>query len=110
VTIVPDANLARIIITAAVVLLAIGATAAWASNNATKRLAALLVAQIGALIAWAALGAPLVGLVAGIAMAFAQLAVGAAVLVRLQEAYGTVEVADLDAADASREPEPTRGE
>jgi hypothetical protein len=105
-----DANAARIVVAAAIMLLMIGATAAWASGNAVKRLGAVIVAQLGALAAWAALGAPSGGLAAGVAVAFAQLAIGAAIMVRLQEAHGSVEIADLDAADASDERESSRDE
>lgn len=89
----------------AVALALIAAIAAYASANATKRLAAVLVALIAALLAAAALGAPQTMLIAGGAIAFGYCAVGAALVVRLQEAYGGVEVGDFDAADEASEPQ-----
>jgi hypothetical protein len=50
------------------------------------------------------LSAPESLLVVGIAAAFAQLVIGVAVGVRLQEAYGGVEAAEFDAADDANEP------
>jgi predicted tellurium resistance membrane protein TerC len=80
------------------------ALAAFTSSNATKRVAALLVALIGAVLAAAALGAPASVLIAGGALAFVYCTVGVALIVRLQEAYGGVEVFEIDAADEQSEP------
>ena len=99
-----DLYIERALFAAAVVLLLIGAATAWRSAHAAKRLAGLLIAEIGALLALAALHAPEAALIAGVAAAFAQLALGASILVRLQEAYGGVESPDIDAADEDSEP------
>jgi hypothetical protein len=98
----------RALLTAAILLVVTGATAAWSSDNAMKRLAGLVIAGLGSMIALAVLGAPEAALIAGAAAVFAQLAVGAALLVRLQEGYGSIETPDVDLADAQGEaPEQT---
>lgn len=81
-----------------------GAVAAFASGNALKKVAAILSALVGAGLAAALLGAPSGTLIAVAAIAFAYCVVGVAVLVRLQEAYGSIETSDLDAADEQDEP------
>jgi hypothetical protein len=95
-----DLFVARALVAAAVALAVCGVFAAWVSANIIKRLAALTTALLGALLGAAALGAPDGLLVAGVALGFAQLAVGAAVAVRLQESYSTVETTEINAADA----------
>lgn len=94
----------RALTAAAVVLLLAGAASAWTSANALKRLGGLVVAALGAIVALAALGAPQALLIAAAAALFAQIAVGAALLVRLQEDYGGVEIPEIDFADAQSEP------
>ena len=94
----------RLQLAAAAALLMIGAVTALSSNNVAKRLAGLLIALIGAVLGLAALGAPGAALIAGLAAVFAQILVGVALLVRLQEAYGVTELAEIDAADAESEP------
>lgn len=96
-----DLFVARALVAVAVMLTMCGVFAAWVSANAIKRVAALTVALLGALLGAAALGAPAPLLIAGAAAGFAQLAVGAAIAVRLQESYGTAETPDINAADAS---------
>jgi hypothetical protein len=88
----------------AVALVAGGAVTAFASSNALKKTAAVVTALAGALLALALLGAPSVALVAAVAVAFAYCVVGVAISVRLQEAYGSVETGDVDAADEQDEP------
>jgi hypothetical protein len=88
----------------AIALALASALTAHASTNATKRLVAVIVALFAALLALAALGAPQTVLIAGGAFAFAYCVIGVAIVVRLQEAYGGVEVADFDAADDASEP------
>jgi multisubunit Na+/H+ antiporter MnhC subunit len=90
----------RALVVASVALVMCGAFAAWASANAIKGVAALVVAMAGALCAAAALGAPSALLIAGAALGFAQLAVGVSVTVRLQESYGAIERPEIDAEDA----------
>lgn len=96
--------LERAQLVAAIALLLIGVATAWASANTAKRLAGLLIAQIGAMLGLAVLGAPQGAIIAGVALAFALMLVGAALIVRLQEAYGGVEAAEFDAADEQSEP------
>lgn len=88
----------------AVALALMSAMTAYASLNAIKRVAAVLVGLIAALVALALLGAPEAALIVGTALMFAYAALGVALVVRVQEAYGGVEVADLDAADEQAEP------
>ncbi|MEJ0060491.1 MAG: hypothetical protein WDM79_13360 [Terricaulis sp.] len=100
----PELLIERLHVAAAIALLMIGAVTAWTSGNVAKRLAGLVIAQLGALLALAALGAPVVFLLAGIAVSLVMLAIGAALMVRLQEAYGGVEASEFDAADEQSEP------
>ena len=88
----------------AIALALIAALTAHASANATKRLVAVIVALFAAILALAALGAPQTALIAAGAVAFAYCVIGVALVVRLQEAYGVVEVAEFDAADEASEP------
>lgn len=82
-----------------VALLIAGASAAWASTNLVKRLVGLAIAHLGAIVSAAAVGAPQALLIAGATIGFAGLAIGAAIVVRLQEAHGVIEAAAIDAAD-----------
>lgn len=83
----------------AVALLLAGAVTAWTSTNVAKRMAGIAVAFTGALLALAVLGAPSPLLISAIAIAFAYLIVGAALLVRMQEGYGGIETPEIDVAD-----------
>lgn len=94
----------RALFGASMLLAVAGGATALISPNVMKRLVGIAVAQIGAMIALAALGAASHTLVAAGAIAFAQIAAGVAILVRLQEAYGETEVIEIDAADAADEP------
>lgn len=96
--------LMRALLGAAMLLSLAGGSAALISPNVLKRLVGIAVAQIGAMIALAALGAPSQALTAAGAIAFAQIAAGMAILVRLQESYGETEAIEIDAADAADEP------
>jgi hypothetical protein len=89
---------------AATTLMMIGAVSAWSSGNATKRVIGAAIALIGAMAGLAALGAPPALLIVGAAVLFAQIVLGAALAVRLQEAYGSLEMSEIDAADAQSEP------
>jgi len=103
-----DVLIFRAEIAVALVMLLSGAVAAWASANVAKRIVGLLIAHLGAVLALAALGLPDAVLIAGTGVALAHLIIGAALLVRLQEAYGGVEAREFDAADEQTEPtEPT---
>lgn len=95
----PEILLTRAIFAAALVLLMCGAVAAWASNNAIKRLAGIALSMLGAILGLAALGAPNALLIAAACALFVQLAIGAAVTVRLQEDYGAIEAPETDQAD-----------
>lgn len=94
----------RALFAAAVVLLMTGAVSAWSSPNAAKRVGGLVITCLGATTGLAVLGAPGEALVAGAAAGFAYLAIGIALLVRLQEAYGGIEATEIDSADAQSEP------
>jgi hypothetical protein len=76
-----------------------GVTTALSAASVTKRLIGLCVALIAALLAAAAAGAPTGLIVGGVALVLAYGAIGAALLVRLQEAYATSETSEVDAAD-----------
>jgi hypothetical protein len=94
----------RALLACAIVLLTAGAAASWISSNAGKRIGGAVVAWLGAIAALAALRAPEGLLVAGAAAGFAQVLVSAALMVRVQEAYGAIEAPEIDAADAQSEP------
>jgi hypothetical protein len=94
----------RALLAAAVALLVLGAAAASLSDNGLKRLIGLVIAWLGAVAAAAALSASQQLIVAGAAILFAQLAFGVALVIRLQETYGSIEAGDIDAADADDEP------
>jgi len=100
----PHLILTRALLAGAVVLLMVGVVAAWSSDHATKRVIGIVVALLGALVGLAALSAPSALLIAGVAVLFGHVAVGVALVVRLQEAYGGVEAPAIDAADAQSEP------
>jgi hypothetical protein len=87
---------------AGVALLICGATLAWSSVSFAKRVAGVLLALMGAIVAAAALGAPQQALLGGAAVLFCYAAIGVSVLVRLQEAYGSTQIDDIDAADAEK--------
>lgn len=93
----------RLLTAVALALMMFGAVAAWVSANALKRIAGGVISFAGALLAGAALGAPVELLIAGLAAAFAFVALGVAVAVRLQEGYGAIEAPELDQADAQDE-------
>jgi hypothetical protein len=80
-------------------LIVIGVASGLVLTNAIKRLAGLVIAGFGALAALAAFGAPGGALVAAVAVLFAQTALGAAIVARLQESYGSVASPEIDAAD-----------
>ena len=87
-----------------VALLSGGSVAAFASAHALKKVAAVLMALVGAALVLALLGAPSAAVLAAVAIAFAYCIVGVAIAARLQEAYGSVELDELDAADEQDEP------
>lgn len=88
----------------AVALLILGALLAFTSTNALKRVLAALVALFGAALALAFLNVPELALIAASAIAFSYCILGAAIVVRLQETYGSIEASALDAADEQDEP------
>jgi len=96
-----DALALRGVIAAALALVLCGVFVGWTAGNAAKRTAAHALAVLGAVMAGAAIGAPIELLVAAVAIGLGYLLVGAALVVRLQEEYASVEVADIDKADAS---------
>ena len=88
----------------AVVLFGLAAATCLSTNNLSRRLIALFIAEVGAVLAASALHADKGALVAGIAVAVAYAAIGSSLLVRLQETYQSVETNELDASDLSDEP------
>lgn len=74
------------------------------SASALKRVVGIALALIGAIMALAVLGASHTAMVAGAATAFAFVALGVAIVVRLQEDYGASGVAEFEVADADSEP------
>jgi len=88
----------------AVLLLSLAAAMCLSTNTMSRRLIALFVAMVGAILGAAGLHADGGLLIAGVAVAAAYAAVGVALLVRVQEAYQSVEADELDAADLSDEP------
>ncbi|MBN8606817.1 MAG: hypothetical protein J0L81_07855 [Caulobacterales bacterium] len=99
-----DPILARLLLAMATTLLLIGVIAAWTSTNLVKRVVGLLFAMLGALVGAAALAAPAALLMLGAGVALGYFLVAAALIVRVQEAYGAVEAAELDSADGVDEP------
>ena len=74
------------------------------SSNAVKRIAGMVIAQSGATLGAIALGLPAAGATAMLAVMLAGLLIGAAIVVRLQEAYGSIEALEIDDADNYSEP------
>jgi hypothetical protein len=95
-----DAMPERLYLGAALALLICGAVAAFISSNFAKRLIGQALAMAGAITAAAALAAPEALMISAAAVMLAYIAVGAAVLVRVQEAYGSIEADEADRADA----------
>lgn len=94
----------QISIIASIVLFALGVAVAWLARDALKRIGGLALLGFAALAAAAAVGAPPALLAGGVGIIFAQIVIGVAIVVRLQEAYGGAEIAEIDAADAASEP------
>jgi hypothetical protein len=94
--------LERLLAGGAIMLVIAGSAAALIAVNAVKRIAGITIAGLGVLVSLG-LWAPQAVSV-GVAIMFAQLAVGVALVVRMQESYGSIEVRDVDAADAADEP------
>lgn len=92
-----------VLMAGAAALVMIGAVAALLSGNAIKRLGGVLVAGFGAIASLAAMGAGNQAVVAGVALLIAYAVLGAAIVVRLQEGYGSIEAPDIDAADGEEE-------
>jgi uncharacterized protein YaiL (DUF2058 family) len=88
----------------AVALLAGGAVTAFTVNNALKKIAAVLTALVGAALSLSLVGAPSVAIIGAVAIALAYCVIGVSVAVRLQEAYGSVDLNEADAADEQDEP------
>jgi hypothetical protein len=88
----------------AAALMMAGSVTAWAAGAAAKRVAGVLIVLIAAMAALGTLGAPAGAYMTAVAMAFGYCALGAALTVRLQEAYASTETREIDAADDSDEP------
>ncbi len=87
----------------AITFVLISAIAAYTSSNAIKRVVAVLLGLIGAVLVAALVGAPPAATLVGVALMFGYAVLGIALTVRAQESYGSIEVADLDAADDQTE-------
>lgn len=85
---------------AATALAVLGALVTLKSRNAIKKLVGMLIAGFGAMASLAVMGAPAPALAACAAVLLAQTAIGAAIVIRLQESYGATETPDIDVADA----------
>lgn len=83
-----------------VALVMIGAATTLVASNAIKRAGGLLVSGFGAIGFLAATGAGSAPLIICVALLFVYAVFGAALVVRLQESYGSIEAAEIDAADA----------
>jgi hypothetical protein len=94
--------LERLLAGGAIMLVIAGAAGALIAANAIKRLVGITIAGLGVLVALSLWAPQAVGM--GVAIMFAQLVVGVALIVRLQESYGSIEVRDIDAADSGDEP------
>lgn len=94
--------LERLLAGGAFALVLAGAASALMASNAIKRLTGVIIAGLGVLVALG-LWAPQ-AITAGVAIIFAHLAIGVAIIVRLQESYGSIETREIDAADAAAEP------
>ena len=99
-----SAALELVLLTASLCVFCAGAAAAWTSVNIAKRLVGILIAQSGACLAALALGAPQVAAVGLLAVGLGNLLLGAAIAVRLQESYHSIEAEEIDAADRHSEP------
>lgn len=88
----------------AAALMMAGAAVAWTPGAAAKRVGGVLIALIAAMAALAAIGAPSNAFLTAVAIAFGYCALGAALTVRLQEAYASTETREIDAADDADEP------
>jgi len=99
-----DSPVEVVLLAIAAALLAAGVASGWRAQNAVKRIASLMVGLVGAFVSLAVLGAPASALIATVATALAYVIIGAGLVVRLQEAYGVVEAAEIDAADDRDEP------
>jgi hypothetical protein len=88
----------------AAALLMAGGVSALAAASFAKRVAGVMIAFVATMLALAVLGAPPAASAAAAAIAFAYVALGVALLVRIQEAYATAESVEVDAADDRDEP------
>lgn len=70
----------------------------FAARDAVRRLGAALLGLAGATAVAAALGAPAAGIVA-LAAAFAGAPLSALLILRIRQAYGSVALQEIDAAD-----------
>ena len=88
----------------AIVLLGVAAAAIFSTANLMRRVIGLFIALLAGILAASALRADGGVIIAGVGIATAYAAISIALLVRVQEAYRSVEIDELDAADLSDEP------
>ena len=101
--------LASINLVAAIVLLVVGALSCLGSSNLVKRVVGLFVAMVGGLLALTALGVSGALLLAASAAGGAQLLAAIAIVIRVQEEYGSIETSEIDTADRLDEPAEAHG-
>ena len=101
--IVTHSLLAGVLFTIALALVALAASLAFTASHWLKRVLGALMAQIAAILAAFALGAPAPLAIMGLGAWFASMLIGAALLVRLNEDYRTLERAEIDADEAESE-------
>lgn len=97
------ALLAKVAIAASMALVVLSVVTLLTASNAGKRLAGAATVMLAAALAVAALRAPQIFVSAAVAVALAYAALGALILVRLQEAYGDTELPAIDAVDDDAE-------
>ncbi len=97
------ALLAKVAIAASMALVVLSVVTLLTASNAGKRLAGAAVVMLGAALAVSALRAPQIFVSAAVAVALAYAALGALILIRLQEAYGDTELPAIDAVDDDAE-------
>jgi NADH:ubiquinone oxidoreductase subunit K len=84
-------------------LFVVGALGVFSVESVARRIAGLAVLTLASVCALAVLGAPQSATLAALLVGAAQCAVGFALMVRLNEAYGAMETSSFDAADANDE-------
>lgn len=93
-----------LVLALAIALLICGGVMATLSSSPLKRVGGVTLALAGAVASLAAMRAATPALMAGAGAAFVLAALGVALAVKLQEAYGGGDAADYDTADQAAAP------